>query len=283
MFWTLIIFALAVGIFALGWMDLSKHFGKKVPAKPLAIFQVSLKFISMIFLIIAINRVGLGTTWYLTQSNPTILMEMAQNMQQPQHQERAQRAQARGEMSEREIRRVLRRMGSDMYARAPVMGNPNARNTIYFFTVPTCPFCVRVQGEVDRLVENHGDNVRVVIKNFSIHGLRSDAATRAVVAAVKQDNDMAVELLKQLKSDLSWANAETPQGFVDNVMGIAQRIGLDVDQLRRDLNSEFVQREFANVRESAEALGVQGTPFFLINNRTFPGAIPYEQMVQALR
>ncbi|MCL2369230.1 MAG: thioredoxin domain-containing protein [Alphaproteobacteria bacterium] len=274
MFMTLIVLLLAVGIFALGWMDLSKYLGKKVPAKPLAILQISLKFISMIFLIIGINRMGMGTTYYLTTANPMILQEMAINMQQ-----QGQRAGA----SEREIRRIIRRMGSDMYSRAPIMGNPNARNTIYFFTVPTCPFCVRVQADVNRLVENHGDNVRVVVKNFSIHGLRSDAATRAIVAAVQQDNDMAVELLKQLKDDMSWANAETPQGFVDNVMGVAQRIGLDVERLRRDLNSEFVQREFSNVRESAEALGVQGTPFFLINNRTFPGAIPYEQMVDALR
>jgi protein-disulfide isomerase len=38
----------------------------------------------------------------------------------------------------------------------------------------------------------------------------------------------------------------------------------------------------ANVRELAQRFEINGTPFLVIGEQAFPGAIPYNQIVEAL-
>ena len=67
-----------------------------------------------------------------------------------------------------------------------------------------------------------------------------------------------------------------------NVMKMAEEAGLDTKQLKQDMNGEVVAREMANVRDLAQQFEISGTPFLIIQEQAFPGAIPYDQIIKAL-
>jgi len=221
---------------------------------------------------------GLGTTYYLVDSNPMILQDMAQNMQ----------AQGNKGSSAKEIRRILKAEGDNMTRFAPIMGNVDAKKTIFVFTVPTCPYCHRVHEELKRVVADR-DDVRVVVKGFSIHGVRSDAAVRAMIAAKLQSNEKAVALTNHLMDNNDWlegaSNAkpnDMAAALQKGVLAAAKKVGLDTARLESDMNGDAVRQETANVRDLAGKLQIQGTPFLIIEEKAFPGAVPYEQIIQAL-
>ena len=62
----------------------------------------------------------------------------------------------------------------------------------------------------------------------------------------------------------------------------AEEAGLDTAQLKQDMNGEVVARELANVRDLAQVFEISGTPFLIINEEAFPGAIPADQINAAL-
>ena len=63
---------------------------------------------------------------------------------------------------------------------------------------------------------------------------------------------------------------------------MAEKAGLDVKKLEADMNGPVVAREMAQVRELAERFQIGGTPFLIIGDQAYPGAIPYEQIIKAL-
>ena len=144
------------------------------------------------------------------------------------------------------------------------------------------------QGELERVLDER-DDVRVVVKNFSIHGALSDGPARAVIAANMQDPAKAAELVKMLMN----RNYYTPDDLKDqskiaekveaNFMKFAKEAGLDTAKLKEDMASATVAKELANVRELAQQFEISGTPFLIIGEQAFPGAIPYAQIVEALK
>jgi len=280
MTWTILILVIAVALFVFGGMLVHK-LGKK-DSDPVAVYsKKALTAIAVVLAIVGVNRLGFGTSYYLTSANPQILQTMAQNMQ----------TQQRAGASNRDVERYIRRHGADMVRNAPVHGNVNAdmRRTIFVFTVPTCAFCQRVHRELNRVIETR-DDVRVVQKNFSIHGVLSDDATRAMIAAKMQDNYKAVKLTDYLMENRFWpedtsnmTQEQLAATIHKNLMDIAKKLGIDTERLTADMNSETVRAEMMQVRELAERFGVNGTPYLIIGGKTFPGAIPYEQIMQALK
>ena len=115
-----------------------------------------------------------------------------------------------------------------------------------------------------------------------------DDATRAMIAAKLQGNDKAVALTNHLMENRFWP--EDTSGGQDkiietirkNIMDAAKKLGLDTERLAADMNGEAVRSEMMQVREIAEKFGINGTPYLIIGSKTFPGAIPFSQIMNAL-
>ena len=215
--------------------------------------------------------------YYLTSVNPMILQEMANNFQEQQAAEK-----------NKAIRKAVKSGAESMMADAPILGNADAKNTIFVWTDFSCPYCRRVHGELSRVLKER-DDVRIVIKNFSIHGDLSDAPARAVIAAKIQDNAKAAALVETLMTHEYYSQADMKdrsklaEKVKANVLKFAKEAGLDVKQLEADMQGEVVTRELANVRGMAQEFEINGTPFLIINEQAFPGAIPYSQIIDALK
>ena len=187
----------------------------------------------------------------------------------------------------KQIRKFVRSEGEQMMRDAPVLGNREGKKTIYVWTDFSCPYCRRVHGEIERVLADR-DDTRVVIKNFSIHGPLSDGPAKAVIAAKLQDPEKAAQLTNMLmtRDFYSQEDLEDQSTIAEkieaNVMKMAAEAGLDTAKLKEDMNGEVVAREMRNVRDLAQRFEISGTPFLIIGEQAFPGAIPAEQIEAAL-
>lgn len=69
----------------------------------------------------------------------------------------------------------------------------------------------------------------------------------------------------------------------DVLTAAAVEAGLDKDEVEKILASDQYERQVVGDEVEAQQLGIQGTPFFVINNKyAISGAQPYEVFVQAL-
>ena len=272
MTWTILVLVVAIALFLFGGM-LIKGDGKKASMGSILVKKL-IKLVSILLIAGCVTR--LFVPYYLTSVNPLIVQEMIAGMQEQQNAEK-----------NKAIRSFVRSNASEMTRRAPIMGKRDAKKTIYVWTDFSCPFCRRVHGELERVLDER-DDVRVVIKNFSIHGPLSDGPARAVIAANMQDAAKADALSRMLmtreyysQSDLSdQANIGTK--VEANVMKFAAEAGLDTAKLKEDMNSATVSEELAHVRDLAQRFEINGTPFLIIGEQAFPGTIPYDQIMDAL-
>lgn len=273
MTWTILVLVVGVLLYLFGGMLLPKGDEKK----PSAGKVVAKKCISVIAIIlIAGSMCRLYMPYYLTAINPAIVQEMVNGMQEQQQAEK-----------NKQIRKFVRSEGDKMMRDAPILGNRDAKKTIYVWTDFSCPYCRRVHGEIERVLAER-DDTRVVIKNFSIHGPLSDGPARAVIAANMQDPAKAAELTNMLMTREFYTQDDLKdqdkiaEKVEANVMKMAAEAGLDTEQLKKDMDSDVVARELRNVRDLAQRFEISGTPFLIIGEQAFPGAIPAAQIETAL-
>jgi predicted DsbA family dithiol-disulfide isomerase len=63
-----------------------------------------------------------------------------------------------------------------------------------------------------------------------------------------------------------------------SVFAVAEDLGLDLERLRADMESDKVARQLNEVYALAEQIGIRGTPAFVIGDELIPGAISIEIM-----
>jgi protein-disulfide isomerase len=185
--------------------------------------------------------------------NPEIIMEALQTLQGRQ----------RAAEAENVKRTIVERSEEILNDRAaPVGGNPSGDVTLVEFFDYNCPYCRRVAPTVVDLEEADHD-LRIVYKEFPILGPGSQFAARAALASWKQGK------YAPFHNALMQA---TEQVTEETVMEVARTVGLDTEQLKADMQDSAIQEAIARNLQLANALGVTGTPSFVIGDRVVPGA-----------
>lgn len=150
-----------------------------------------------------------------------------------------------------------------------VGGNPNGDVTVIEFFDYRCGYCRKVRDDIVTLIQGDS-NVRVVFKEFPILGATSREAARAAVAAKKQGDDKY------------WAFHQAMLGVEgldrDAIYDIAAGQGLDVAKLKADMQSPDVEDVLAKNHALGEAIGVDGTPAFIIGDALYPGALSASEL-----
>ena len=67
------------------------------------------------------------------------------------------------------------------------------------------------------------------------------------------------------------------------IFEIAETVGLDVDQLRDDMKSQTIDDALARTSDLAKALGITGTPAFVIGDQLIPGAADLARLKAVVR
>jgi len=183
--------------------------------------------------------------------------------------------QARQELAETERQRTaLAHMQGQITGNEndPVIGNPNGDITVVEFFDYQCGYCKRMVDPVMQLLKQD-PQVRWVMKEFPILGPASVTAAHASIAARKQGayGEFHVALMKY-RGRLS-----------DNVVfQTALEVGLDLDQLKADMASSETGETIRDATNLARALGINGTPAFVIGGELLPGAVSLDTLVEQI-
>jgi protein-disulfide isomerase len=68
-----------------------------------------------------------------------------------------------------------------------------------------------------------------------------------------------------------------------DIFSVAERVGLDVTQLKQDMQAPNIEASIQRTRQLAAALGITGTPAFVIGDQLVPGALGLEQLRSFVR
>jgi protein-disulfide isomerase len=146
-------------------------------------------------------------------------------------------------------------------ADSPTLGPATAVVTIVAWSDFQCPHCKHVIPLLERLVESHAGDVRLVHKFYPIaHHTYAKIAARAAYAAQRQGKYWEME-----KLIFDNQNKLGEQSILD----FAASLGLDMDRVKSDMDSEAATQVLTRDKAEAERLGLDGTPFVLINGREF--------------
>ncbi|MCZ4273355.1 DsbA family protein [Maritalea porphyrae] len=150
---------------------------------------------------------------------------------------------------------------------APVLGNPNGTIVVVEFFDYNCPYCKRVAPDVLKLITGDSD-IKLVYREWPVLGDNSVFAARAALAAREQGK----------YEEMHWALMNLRQANQETVLTAATELGLDLQKLQQDMNSEAVSQHISLSMQLANAIGFSGTPSFVIGNQIAPGAIPLSEM-----
>jgi protein-disulfide isomerase len=191
--------------------------------------------------------------------NPEVIMEALQILQ-----ERQRAAEAE------DVRRTIAERSEEILndPDAPVGGNPAGDVTLVEFFDYNCPYCRRVAPTVVELEEADPD-LRLVYKEFPILGPGSEFAARAALASRKQGKYVPFH------NALMQASEQVTE---ESIMEIARTVGLDTDQLTADMQAPAIQEAIARNLRLANALGITGTPSFVIGQEIVPGAADFRTL-----
>lgn len=179
---------------------------------------------------------------------PEVMIEVMQVLQKKQYAKAEQTIQ-QTQQTAGTFAKALFQQKSD-----PVIGNPNGQVTVVEFFDYQCPHCVDMAPVMVKLAEAN-PNLRVIFKEFPIRGDVSEFAARAALAANKQGKYI------QFNHALLQSSASLNK---DTIIQIAKDKGLNVDQLKKDMDSDAIKNQLKSNIKLAQDLKLFGTPAIFI-------------------
>lgn len=157
---------------------------------------------------------------------------------------------------------------------APMVKPDKYDLTIVEYTDYQCPFCKKVHPELQKLLAND-KKIRLIYRDWPIFGEQSVAAARVGIASKYQGKH----------AEVHDALMKTPRPLTEqSIRAAVTKAGADWNRLQADMkkNAAEIDALLQRNNEQAEALGLQGTPAFIIGNYMSEGALDYEGLKAAV-
>ena len=201
------------------------------------------------------------------RDNPEAILESVQVYQQQQQQNLQSSRQTFLEQMKTDPEAII---GS-----SPTTGASDREIVLVEFSDFQCPFCARAHETVKQFMDKHGGQVTLVYKHLPLSQIHPEAVPSAKASWAAQQQGKFWEY-----QDALFAQQE--QLGEDLYVEIAQDLNLDLEQFNRDRQSAAAQAAIQKDLELAQALGLSGTPFFVMNGETFSGAVELSKMEEVL-
>lgn len=146
---------------------------------------------------------------------------------------------------------------------APYLGNEKAQTIVAEFSDYNCPYCKRTYPGIKELLAADGD-IKVVMIELPVLGAMSEFAAKAALASHIQGKYEAFH------AGMMDTGTRLDQ---EGILGVAKKVGLDMDKLKQDMDSPEVAGQLVNNAKMAQLLGISGTPAFVVGDQLVPGAI----------
>ena len=158
-----------------------------------------------------------------------------------------------------------------------VKGDKDAPVTIVEWSDYECPFCARFYSETEKLIDEQyvkTGKVRFVYRDYPLP-FHQNAQKAAEAAECAGDQGKFWEM----------HNLLFEQGVAGGVAGFkqfAQQLGLDTSKFNTCLDTGATAAEIQKDMNDGSAVGIQGTPGFIINGKLVSGAQPFSVFKQVI-
>jgi Na+/H+ antiporter NhaA len=156
-----------------------------------------------------------------------------------------------------------------------VRGPVDAPVTVVEYGDFECPYCGMAEPIVRELLRDFAD-VRYVWRHLPLTDVHPNAQAAAEAAEAAADQGAFWEM-----HDLLLAHQHNLT--LDDLLGYAERLGLDADRFADNLRDHVAASRVAEDVDSADLSGVSGTPTFFINGRRHYGAYDIATLSDAVR
>jgi protein-disulfide isomerase len=147
------------------------------------------------------------------------------------------------------------------------LGNPDGNVTFVEFFDYNCGYCKRAMTDMLTLLKDD-PKLKVVLKEFPVLGPGSVEAAQVAVAVRMQDKTGKKYL--DFHQKLMGGRGQADKA---HAMAAAKDAGLNMAQIEKDLTSPEVKATLEENFKVAEALGMNGTPSYVIGSDVIVGAV----------
>ena len=195
--------------------------------------------------------------------NPEVLLEAQDALQAKREQASAAKASAAIDKNKQELFSDT----SDL-----VLGNPKGDVTVVEFFDYNCTYCKHAIKDMSALIKSD-PNVRFVLKEFPILGQDSIEAHKIALAF----RAIAPEKYGQFHMALLGGQAHADK---ETALKVAESLGVSKAEIAKQVAANAGQQSVKSSYELADALGINGTPAYVIGNDLTPGAAGLDVLTQ---
>ena len=186
-------------------------------------------------------------------ANPEVMLEVQNLLEAKMEKQQAEK-----------LKTALTENAKDIYrsSNAALAGNKDGDITVTEFFDYNCGFCKKSFPEISKLI-SQDPKVRVVFKEFPILSKGSEEASKVALAARIQGKYWEFHAaMLDFKGQANEASA----------LKVAEKLGLDMAKLKKDMDSPEIKAELDQVKGLATKMGINGTPHFLVGEKSIAGA-----------
>ena len=190
-------------------------------------------------------------------SHPELLLDVMQELDKRQAEEQAKK-----------LRAAVMENSAAIFTspRQVTLGNPQGDVTVVEFFDYNCAYCRGAMSDMLDLLKNDG-KLKFVLKEFPVLGPGSVEAARVAVAVRMQDKGKKYfDFHQRLLGGRGQADRA-------RALAVAKEVGLDMARLEKDAASDEVKATIEESMKLAEALGLNGTPSYVVGSDVVVGAV----------
>jgi protein-disulfide isomerase len=127
---------------------------------------------------------------------------------------------------------------------------------------------------VKQLVRDFNTKIKLVYRYFPLEAVHPYAVISAHAAEAARQQGKFWEmhdLLFEHQND--WTNSQDPQSIF---ISYAQKIGLDVEKFKNDINSDSVKKFVSDEENAGITAGINATPTFFLNGKQITNPTSYD-------
>ena len=152
---------------------------------------------------------------------------------------------------------------------SPVGGNPAGDVTVVQFFDYRCSYCKRVLPTLVELIKRDS-RVRLVYKEFPVLGPESHQAALAALAAQRQGKYLEFHHALMSAGEVSDSS----------ITRVTNTLGMDQQRFRKDIADPALMTRLEANHALGKALGINGTPAFVIGDQLVPGAAGLDDLLR---
>jgi protein-disulfide isomerase len=156
------------------------------------------------------------------------------------------------------------------------LGNPKGNVTFVEFFDYNCGYCKRAMSDMLTLLDNDS-KLKVVLKEFPVLGPGSVEAARVAVAVRMQDKSGKKYLAFHQKLLGGRGHADGARA-----RAVAKEVGVDMARLAKDMSGPEVEKTLQQDFKLAQALGLNGTPSYVIGDEVIVGAVGLDALKEKI-